>query len=204
MTSLRSVRFSVVDLETTGINVRSDEILAIGIVPMIGTRILLGNAYYSLVKPKRFKIDSIKFHGLDPKKLKQARCFDELAGEVYDRIKDSVIVGYSVEIDYKFLKRELSRFGYNLDVKTLDVLQVEYLLSKKLIWEDLSLDALAKRYGIGHYCRHNALADAIITAQIFQIQLLKLIKSGIDSLENLYEVLKSITDSRSDFHTLRF
>ncbi len=38
--------------------------------------------------------------------------------------------------------------------------------------------------------RHNALADAFITAQIFQIQLLKILKYGIKTIDKLFELIK--------------
>jgi len=192
--NLRETKFVSIDLETGGLDTKKDDILAVGIVPMIGTKILINEAYYSLVKPENFKIDTIKIHGLDPKSLEKAPKFNEIASEIYNRIRDRIIVGYAVEIDIAFLKRAFKKIGYNIDNKYIDIIEVEKVLCQKLgeplLHEDLTLDAMMKRYKISGTYRHNALADAFFAAQIFQIQLVKLLKYGINTLEKLEEILK--------------
>jgi DNA polymerase-3 subunit epsilon len=191
---LRETKFAAIDLETTGLNLKGDEILAVGIVPMDGTKILANEAYYTLINPKKFKIDTIKIHGLDPSGLKDAPRFEDVAGEIYRKIKDRILVGYAVEIDISFLKRALSDAGYELKNKYIDIIQVELALNERLgeryAWEDLTLDTLIRRYSIKSSFRHNALADAFFAAQIFQIQLVKIIKYGINTFEKFEEFLK--------------
>jgi len=190
---IRRVNFVSVDLETTGLNQKKDEILAIGAVPILGTRIMAGESYYTLIKPSKFRIDTIRIHGLNPKELENAPEFSEIAEEVFRMIKDRIIVGYAVEIDYNFLKRAFKNEGYMLKNQTLDVIELEravcYILGERPISE-MTLDNLAKKYGIKTPYRHNALADAFITAQIFQIQLLKSIKYGIKTIDKLFELIK--------------
>lgn len=191
--NIRKTQFVSIDLETTGLNQKKDEILAIGAVPISGTRILAGKSYYRLVKPDRFRIDTIRIHGLNPKELENAPKFSDIAHEVFSLIEGKIIVGYAVEMDYGFLKRAFKKEGYRLKNQTLDIIDLErgicYILGEKLPHE-MTLDNLARKYGVKTSYRHNALADAFITAQIFQIQLLRTIKYGIKSTEKLYELIK--------------
>jgi DNA polymerase-3 subunit epsilon len=46
-------RFVVLDLETTGLDLQRDEILALGAIRMSGSRIIVGETFYSLVRAER-------------------------------------------------------------------------------------------------------------------------------------------------------
>ncbi len=190
---LRKAEFLSIDLETTGLNAKKDEILSIGAVPMHGTRIMAGETYYRVIRPKRFKIESIKYHGLDPRELEKAPTFSEVADEVYRLLEGKILVGYAIEMDYQFLRRALKEEGYKLSNKKIDIIDLEkaicFILGEKC-GEDMSLDNMARKYGIKTSYRHNALADAFITAQIFQVQLLKIIKYGLGSVDKLFELIK--------------
>lgn len=193
MMNLRNAEFVSLDLETTGLNFKKDEIIAIGAVPIIGTRIMARDSYYKLVKPSRFRVDSIKIHGLDPKKLEKAQTFSEVVEEVYRIIDSRIIIGYAVEIDYNFLSRAMKKEGYKIKNRRIDIIDLEraicYILGERPVSE-VTLEKLAEKYGIKTTYRHNALADAFITAQIFQVQLLRTIKYGIKTLDKLLELIK--------------
>ncbi|MBO8179158.1 MAG: hypothetical protein H0Z19_01545 [Archaeoglobus sp.] len=197
--NLRKIQFLSVDLETTGLNQKKDEIIAIGAVPIVGTRIMAGESYYRLLRPEKFKFESMKFHGLDPARLKTANNFSEIAEEVVELLRGKVLVGYAVEIDYGFLKRALKKEGYKLENRRIDVIDFEravcYILGERPV-EKMSLDSLAKKYKIDVSYRHNALADAFITAQIFQFQLLKILKYGIKTINMLFDLLKRVERDR--------
>ncbi|MCS7122031.1 MAG: 3'-5' exonuclease [Archaeoglobaceae archaeon] len=189
--TLRKTNFAVIDLETTGLK-KGDEILAIAIVPMTGVKIYPGEVYYSLIRPKKFKFETCKFHGIDPKMLKDAPEFSEVAKIIYSNLSKKILVGYSVDFDYRILRIHLNREKLDLECKTLDVANLEYMISEifgtPAKYEELTFESIAKKYGLEVKYRHNALSDAFITAQIFQNQLLKLLKHKIDSTAKLFEI----------------
>lgn len=187
--NLREAKFASVDLETTGLNVEKDEIIAIGIVPIQGLTILTSQSFYSLVKSKKSTIKAMKIHGISDETIKSAPSFEEISEKVYEMLKNSILVGFCIEIDYGFLKKALKGF----EAKTIDVMKLERVLGKFLgekYIESPSLDALAKKYGIKTAYRHNALADALITAQIFQSQLMRLLKVGTNTVEKLLALIE--------------
>lgn len=194
MTGIRETKFSVVDVETTGLNTRKDEILAIAIVPMTGTRIHAYDAFYTLLKPEG-KVKAMHIHGLTPDALKNAPEFDSIAPEIVRRLENSIIVGHAVEIDVSFLKKYLKKAGFKVDLKHLDIAEIEQWLADRLgergVLSDYSLDRLAEKYEVKIPYRHNALADAFVTAQIFQIQLLRLMKYGVNSFDKLIKLLQA-------------
>ncbi len=206
--NLREARFASVDLETTGLNPKKDEIIAVGIVPLDGTRILAGKAYYTLVKPREFSIEAVKVHGIDPRQLESAPSFSEVADEIYERLHERVIVGHAAAMDYRFLRKAMNSAGYELTNPVIDIAVLEKVLAERLgenvVWEQQTLEGLAEKYGVRCSYRHNALADAFIAAQIFQIQLLKLIKYGVNTLERLLELLESAVEKSGRFNFLNF
>ncbi len=206
--NLRDVKFAAIDIETTGLNPRKDEILALGIVPIEGTRILASESYYTLIRPNKFKVETIKIHGIDPKILQNAPPFAEVADDIFDILHDRILVGHSIGLDYEFLRRAFEDVGYDFVAETIDITMLEQILAErlgeKLVWESKTLEGLAEKYGISCSYRHNALADAFIAAQIFQIQLVKLIKYGINTLEKLLELIEAEKSSKARFEFLNF
>lgn len=187
--NLREAKFASVDVETTGLDVERDEIIAIGIVPIQGLTILASKSFYSLVKSKKSTLKGLKIHGISDEALRSAPSFEEISGKVYEMLSDSILVGFCIEIDYGFLKKALKGFK----AKTIDVMKLERALGKFLgekYVESPTLDSLAKKYGIKTAYRHNALADAFITAQIFQFQLLRLLKIGTNTVEKLIALVE--------------
>jgi len=201
--NLRQAKFAVIDLETTGLNLLKDEIISIAIVPMRGTKILAGESYYTLVRPSSYDLKSMKFHGIDPETLKRAPTFSEIFGEVKERIGDAIIVGHAVEIDFNFLKKAFRSEGVDLHNKSIDIALLEKWLCDRLgdrkCTADLNLDSLIRDYNLSMRFRHDALADAFLTAQIFQIQLLKLMKYGLTSVERVLSAVESTKMTRIDF-----
>lgn len=197
---LRKAKFAVVDLETTGLNPKKDEILSIAIVPMTGLTIEIGKSKYFLLKPRKFRVESVTFHGLNPNALKSAPTFEEIAGEILDSLKGRVVVGHSVNFDCNFLKRKFREIDKEFECVALDIAALESVLAEmvgeSVCFEDLTLDSLAKKYNMKTSYRHNAVVDALLAAQIFQIQLMKLLKYGINTLEKLIEVYELALDKR--------
>ena len=189
---LAHARFCAVDLETTGLNPQQDEIIAFAGIPMLGSRIAVHEGYYTLVRPKKYKLEAMKFHGISKDDLGDAPSFEEVAPRILNAL-DGIVLGHSVEYDHRFLREHFKRIGTRLKKECLDIVFIEEWLGKEFCRQgaDFSLDAVMSGYGLKESYRHNAMADAFCVAQIFQMQLRRLADSGIDSLWALKQVVKS-------------
>ena len=189
---LAHARFCAVDLETTGLNPQQDEIIAFAGIPMHGSRIAVHEGYYTLVRPKKYKLETMKFHGISKDDLSGAPCFEEVAPGILNAL-DGIIVGHSVDYDHEFLREHFKRIGTRLKRECLDIVFIEEWLGQELGRQgaDLSLDAIISGYGLKESYRHNAMADAFCVAQIFQMQMRRLADFGIDSLWALKQIVKS-------------
>jgi DNA polymerase III subunit epsilon len=192
---LDTARFCAIDIETTGLNSKKDEIIAFASVPIVSLKILVCDTFYTLIKPKRYRIEAMKYHGISSGDLKAAPVFKDVADRILHTL-DGVLVGYSVEFDYTFLKRAFKGVGINLKRDWLDIAMLEKWLGQRQGDDnlDLSFEAMMARYGLKSCYRHHASADAFFGAQIFQMQLRKVRSYGVDETEMLVKLVRECRD----------
>ena len=158
--------YAIIDIETTGGKFDSESITEIAILKYDGEKIL--DQFSSLVNPEK-EIDSFvkKLTGINNQMLKNAPKFFNIAKRIINITDDCVLVAHNASFDYRVLKTEFRRLGYNYSKKTLCTVN----LSKKLIpnKSSYSLGKLTKNLGIPLKRNHRALDDAIATFNLFKL-----------------------------------
>jgi DNA polymerase III subunit epsilon len=189
---LENSKFCAIDIETTGLDPKKDEIIAFACVPIVNLKILVHDFFYTLINPKNYKIGAMKYHGISKDNLKTAPAFAQLANTIWQAL-DGILIGYCVEWDYAFLRKKLKSVGIKLKRDVVDIAMVEKWLAERRRIEnvDLRFEAMMRGYGLEQYYRHNAAADAFFAAQIFQIQMRKLLALGVESAEKVIELARS-------------
>ena len=101
--------------------------------------------------------------------LRNAPKFHEVAKRILEITEDTIFVAHNTSFDYRILKTEYNRLGYNFRRNTLCTLD----LSKKLILDmnSYSLGKLTKQLGIPLTQRHRASGDALATVKLFKLLL---------------------------------
>jgi DNA polymerase-3 subunit epsilon len=101
--------------------------------------------------------------------LSSAPKFYELAKRIVEITTDCIIVAHNAKFDYRILRTEFKRLGYDYERETLCTVE----LSKKLIpgYRSYSLGKLTKKLGIPIKGRHRASGDAIATVKLFKLLL---------------------------------
>jgi len=169
----------VLDTELTGLNVNRDSIVSIGALRMKGGSIDVGNGFYRLISPRTpMSRQSILVHGITPSEALVSKGIDQVLPELMQFIGDAVIAGHFVSLDMSFINREVCGMkGHGLDNPVIDTARIYEWIRKctdnscayhEAGVEDLSLAALARKYGIDCCGMHNALQDAYVTAQLLQ------------------------------------
>ncbi len=189
---LISESYCAVDLETTGLDLKRDEILSFACVPIRDSRIVVYDSYSTLIHPENYKIGAMKYHGISKKDLEDAPPFGAVAQKILGSL-DGILVGHSVEYDYSFLKRYFKQIGTKFKRDFIDIGSVEKWLDQQCgkLGENISYDAMMERYGFEVNYRHNALADAFFAAQIFQLQMMRLVKLGVNSSKDLLRTINT-------------
>jgi DNA polymerase-3 subunit epsilon len=160
----------VVDLELTGLDPRSDEIIAIGLVPVRDGRLILGQAMYTLARPDHApKHAAVLVHKLRSVDLADAPPLSEAIDLLLDALAGSVPVFHTAVVERSFLGREFRRRRVRLppDADT-EVLGRLWLRRRDgLAPAGLSLARLAQLLGQPGEDPHHALGDALTTAKAF-------------------------------------
>ncbi|MEO8966720.1 MAG: 3'-5' exonuclease, partial [Solirubrobacteraceae bacterium] len=166
----RDERWCAVDLELTGLDPRRDEIIAIGAVPIDDGRVLLGGAYYSLVRPGRAPgRGSVLIHKLREADLTGAPALDRALDGLLAVLAGRVPVFHTAWVEEAFLGRALRRRGVRLPAGAdTDVLGRRWLAARgEAASGHITLSGLATRLGFIAETPHHALGDALTTAQAF-------------------------------------
>lgn len=165
----RSAEFVALDFESTGMNPARDEVIQVGLVPLHGERIVLGGAWASWVRPTRpFQSDSVAIHGLSAERLQDAPAVAEVREPLAAHLGQRVLIAHYAELERGFLKRWGLRPAQTVDTLML-ALALDGHTTQTARRDAYSLSALAKRFGVSVYGEHDALADALITAQVFLV-----------------------------------
>ena len=167
--------YAIVDIETTGGYALHHRVTEVAIYHFDGKRIT--DKFSTLINPGRAIPNFITgLTGITTTMVEEAPPFEEIAEEIYERLKDRIFVAHNAHFDYSFLKKEFETVGIPWQTKKLCTVR----LSRKIIpgLDSYSLGALAESLGIKIPNRHRALGDAQATAKIFNI-LLKRDKLGV-------------------------
>lgn len=153
-----------IDLETTGLNPKTDKITEIGAVRVIdGER---RETFAVLVNPGR-KLDPriVELTGLTDEELADAPYIEEILPDVLDFIGDLPLLGHSVLFDFSFMKKAAVNSRLVFEKQAVDTLKIsrKYLVDL----EHRSLDYLCAYYRIPHRA-HRALADAEATVLLYE------------------------------------
>ncbi len=174
--------YVIVDIETTGGNMKNGKITEIAIYRHDGSKIV--DEYVSLVNPECYISPFItSLTGITNEMVESAPPFYKIAKEVVDICKDAVFVAHNAGFDYNFIKEEFKNLGYQFDMPTICTVK----LSRKLLpgHSSYSLGNICPELGIENSARHRAAGDALATVQLFEILLSK--NNGIINPEDPYK-----------------
>lgn len=186
-TPIEEVRFVVFDTETTGLNVKEDQILSIGAVEVIGSNIAIQNSFERFVHQSFTPIASnIEIHEILPDSASKSQSEEAAIKDFLEYIGNSVLVGHHVGFDVTIVNQSLQSMGtFKLKNKSLDT----GLLAKRVqvppYPDKYALDDLCDQYGIEQHDRHNAAGDAYLTAILFLKLLGRLRKRGVQTYGEL-------------------
>jgi DNA polymerase-3 subunit epsilon len=177
-----SITYWALDLETGGLDPRADPILSVGMLPVRQGAIRLGEGYESLVRPDEARVidpDSIRAHHLLPGDVREAPPLDVVLREVDRRIREGALLVHQAALDVPFLRRAYRRAGLRWPsppVVDTVVLLLKAARRARFVDPDasdhepeLNLSKARRHLGLPDYGAHDALTDAISTAELFLV-----------------------------------
>ncbi|MGY5848004.1 exonuclease domain-containing protein [Salegentibacter sp. HM20] len=160
--------YAILDIETTGGKYNEEGITEIAIYKYDGHQII--DQFISLVNPEQpIQPFVVGLTGINNEMLRNAPKFYEVAQRVVEITENCILVAHNAKFDYRILRTEFSRLGFEFERKSLCTVE----LSKKLIPDmpSYSLGKLVKSLGIPLSSRHRASGDAQATVKLFKMLL---------------------------------
>jgi len=175
--SLLKTEFLVLDFETTGMDPAKEAILSVGYTVIREGRVMLSESGHHIVQvSKQIPRESVAIHKITDDRSRQGQHLTDIIGKLLHKIAGRVLIAHYAPIEKGFLNAACEElYGYKLPMRILDTLAIEKKRMQRrqqpLVANQLRLFNLREQYGLPRYKAHNALEDAIATAELFLVQI---------------------------------
>ncbi len=181
----RRAAFAALDFETTGLDYERDAVVSYGLVPIRSGRVVLGEAAHELVAAGvRSTPVSMKIHHILPRDLHEALPPEEAAERLRAALAGRFLLTWYADVEIAFLRRLLGERRRPWVRRTVDVRRLAIELEHADPDVRTGLSAAAARYGVPVASPHEALDDALVTAQLFLVLAAKLESRGFGSVRS--------------------
>ena len=186
-------RYVVVDVESSGLNARRDRLIAIGAVAVESSRIAIDAGFNVVLRQERASDDanilvhriggSAQTGGVDP--VQASLAFLEYIGK-------SPLVGYHAAFDEIMISRSIRQtLGESFRRTWIDLAYLAPAMFADKAPTMKGLDDWTAAFRIANFSRHNALADALVTAQLHLVLCARAAEKGLRTPRELLEAAKS-------------
>ena len=166
------------DCETTGLNRRSDEIISVGAVRIVGDRIMTSERLELLVRPdKGVPGQSVRIHRLRERDVAHGLPLNQAMHQLLHFIGSRPLVGYYLEFDVAMLNRAIvPMIGMGLPQAKIEVSALYYDYKFKQLPPshqqgnadiDLRFATLMQDLQLPQRDAHDAMNDAVMAALAF-------------------------------------
>ena len=168
---LDSSRMVVLDVETSGLNLAKDNLIAIGAVAIINGKIALeDNFEMVLQQASSSNKQNILIHGISGDTQTEGQAPVEVLLAFLEYLQNDPLIAFHVTFDETMLCRAIKQhLGFVFKHDWLDLAYVTPGLYPQQARQFRALDDWLNHFRIQNYARHNALADALSTAQLFMV-----------------------------------
>ena len=187
---LGMLAYTIVDIETTGLEPTIHEITEIGAIKVLASRGI--EKFEQLIKPARPISDEItRLTGITNEMVADKPSLETVLPKFLAFIDDSVLVAHNTEFDLAFLKHHAYK-ALNREIKNPSVCTV--LVSRVLLphLENHKLHTVAAYFDIQIENRHRAMGDAELTLQTW-LKMMELLKEkNVNTLTDLNKYTESM------------
>lgn len=186
-------RCVVLDVETSGLNLLEDRLISIGAVAVVNGKVALGDSFsVVLQQPTVSHKENILLHGIGGSAQTGGVPAAEALLDFLDYMGKAPLVAFHVTFDQTMIRRALREYlGFTLRHPWLDMAYVMPALNPVVAKRCRSLDDWIGHFDIRNDDRHNALADALVTAQLFQVGLAMAQQKNISDFAGLRDLEKA-------------
>ena len=174
-TDWREVPFMACDAEMSSLEVSDGELLSLGWVFIDGGGVQLDSARHHLIRAEKSVGQSATIHQLRDCELDEAEPESEVFLRFLEAASGRVLVFHNAVLDLSYLNRTCRQTcGAPLLMPCIDTMGLEHLRLRQkdsgIKHGELRLQACRDRYNLPAYPAHNALVDALATAELMIAQ----------------------------------
>ena len=172
----REGEFLALDLETTGPDPARDEIISMGLVPLRGGRLELGQGLGLPVRPEgNVGPDSVAIHGLTDSAVAHGEPLASALEQLLEKLAGRVLLAHYAPFELAFLDRACRAvYGGRFAAAVVDTQWLEHRHRQRrgvpVRAADLRLDTVRRAWGLPPHRAHDALADAVAAGELFLAQ----------------------------------
>ena len=170
----RDVEYVALDFETTGLDLRSDTVISYGVVPVRRGRVIVAESAHQLIDPHVPPSPrSQTIHELRPQDLAGSPSLAEARERLRDALESRYVLVWFAGVEVHFLNAIFGGGARRWRRRTIDVrnlaITADGLPGPTRDKPGYSLTGTAERYGVPVADAHQALDDALVTAQLFLV-----------------------------------
>lgn len=186
-------RCVVVDVETSGLNLHKDRLISIGAIAVINGQIALGDSFYVVLQQATISNkENILLHGIGNAAQAEGIPAPDALLSFLDFLGKDPLIAFHVTFDQTMIRRAMREYlGITFRHPWLDMAYVMPALNPALAAQHRSLDDWIAHFDIHNDARHNALADALATAQLFQVALAQARRKNIADFKCMLDLEKA-------------
>jgi len=168
-------RFVVVDVETTGLNLMTDTLISIGAVAVVNGRIAMADSFSVVLQQRESsRKENILIHGISGSAQREGVLPADALLAFLEYLGKSPLVAFHVAFDETMIRRAMRQYiGISFNRPWMDMAYVFPALQPELMRSHRSLDDWAGHFNIRNNDRHNAVADALATAELLLVGIAK-------------------------------
>lgn len=173
---INETEFLVVDIETSGLNPKVDHILSVGYTLIKHNRVILKDCTYSVIKQKaELTNENVAIHQLTDSDVSRGVVLKLVLDQLINDLTGRVLVAHHASIELGFINAACKKiYDCELPLQVVDTFQIEKKRRQRrhqiIKANELRLFNLRREFGLPRYKAHNALEDAIATAELLLVQ----------------------------------
>lgn len=167
----RELEFLALDLELTSLDANNGDILSIGYVPIVEGFICPGEGRHCLISEHSGVGDSAIIHGIRDCDTDDGRTMEEALAQLKEASQGRILLLHHAGLDLSFLAKHEKSYNATLAADTLRIEYQRRIRQGLPVANSLRLNQCRERYNLPAYKAHNALTDALATAELFLAQM---------------------------------
>jgi DNA polymerase-3 subunit epsilon len=162
--------FSLIDVETTGLDHKSHRIIEIAIRKINPDGSLI-EEFSTLINPEKSDVGPTFIHHIKAEDVLSAPTFKEIAPLLLEKLSGSIVVAHHAAFEDSFISSELRRIG--MGIPPIPCLDTLWLSRRVLDLPNYKLSTVTSVFGIDDSDAHTALGDVRMISQVLPMLLNK-------------------------------